>query len=191
MLGGVFPFGGGMVRHTSSETPIKVYFWWPTGWCGSRSHGPSERTKGAEPTARPKPLLFGMEENPISFLEAVRLGACGYLLNDASSSEVVAAIRAVAGGDAVCPPRLCTRLFEHASRNTPRRWKKTSWAGACRPNLPSTPVDATVAKGMTNKEIATNLKVSEFTVKNHLSRIMGQLRAETRHHAVDEMRAGG
>jgi DNA-binding CsgD family transcriptional regulator len=40
-------------------------------------------------------------------------------------------------------------------------------------------------------EIATNLRVSEFTVKNHLSRIMAQLRAEIRHQAVDVMRAGG
>jgi DNA-binding NarL/FixJ family response regulator len=48
-----------------------------------------------------------------------------------------------------------------------------------------------VAKGMTNKEIAMNLKVSQFTVKNHLSRIMAQLQAESRHEAVDVMRAAG
>lgn len=60
----------------------------------------TEGGNGAESTAGPKPLLFGMEENHDSFLEAVRLGACGYLLNDASSSEVVAAIRAVARGQA-------------------------------------------------------------------------------------------
>lgn len=143
----------------------------------------TERANGAESTAGPKPLLFGMEENPDSFLEAVRLGACGYLLNDASSSEVVAAIRAVARGEAVCPLRLCKRLFEHVSRNA-----SPGDAGlTCRQRQ----LMQLVAKGMTNKEIATNLKVSEYTVKNHLSRIMAQLRAENRHQAVDVMRAGG
>jgi FixJ family two-component response regulator len=39
--------------------------------------------------------------------------------------------------------------------------------------------------------IAMNLRVSKYTVKNHLSRIMAQLRAESRHQAVDVMRAGG
>ena len=76
----------------------------------------AESGNGAGRTARPTPLLFGMEESSESFLRAVQRGACGYVLNDASSSEVVAAIRAVASGEAVCPPKLCKRLFEHASR---------------------------------------------------------------------------
>jgi DNA-binding NarL/FixJ family response regulator len=132
-----------------------------------------------------------MEENPESFLRAVERGACGYLLSDASSSEVVAAIRAVASGEAVCPPKLCKRLFEHLSRNaSPLAEVERGPAQAgltCRQRQ----LMQLVAKGMTNKEIATNLKVSQFTVKNHLSRIMAQLRAESRHQAVDVIRAGG
>jgi DNA-binding NarL/FixJ family response regulator len=48
-----------------------------------------------------------------------------------------------------------------------------------------------VAKGMTNKEIAANLHVSEFTVKNHLRRIMREVHADDRHEAVDVIRATG
>jgi DNA-binding NarL/FixJ family response regulator len=48
-----------------------------------------------------------------------------------------------------------------------------------------------VAKGMTNKEIAANLNLSEFTVKNHISRIMKQVDANDRHHAVRMVRARG
>jgi len=151
----------------------------------------AESGNGAGRTARPRPLLFGMEENPESFLRAVERGACGYLLSDASSSEVVAAIRAVASGEAVCPPKLCKRLFEHLSRNaSPLAEVERGPAQAgltCRQRQ----LMQLVAKGMTNKEIATNLKVSQFTVKNHLSRIMAQLRAESRHQAVDVIRAGG
>jgi DNA-binding NarL/FixJ family response regulator len=44
---------------------------------------------------------------------------------------------------------------------------------------------------MTNKEIAAHLNLSEFTVKNHLRRIMRQLEADDRHEAVDVIRASG
>jgi len=141
---------------------------------------------------RPRPVLFGMEENPDWFLQAVRLGACGYLLNDASSSEVLSAIRAVANGEAVCPPKLCRSLFEHVSKN-PCSQEGRAERGSSQPNLTcrQRQLMQLVAKGMTNKEIAMNLNVSQFTVKNHLSRIMAQLRAESRHKAVDVIRAGG
>jgi DNA-binding NarL/FixJ family response regulator len=48
-----------------------------------------------------------------------------------------------------------------------------------------------VARGLTNKEIAANLNLSEFTVKNHLHRIMKQIHAENRHDAVSVVRAAG
>jgi DNA-binding NarL/FixJ family response regulator len=48
-----------------------------------------------------------------------------------------------------------------------------------------------VANGLTNKEIAANLNLSEFTVKNHVRRIMRQVEAEDRHEAVALVRAAG
>ncbi len=50
---------------------------------------------------------------------------------------------------------------------------------------------ALVAKGLTNKEIAANLNISEFTVKNHIHRIMRQVDADSRYEAVDVIRSGG
>src|SRR5208283_4003794 len=140
-----------------------------------------------------KVLLFGMEPDPACFLRAVQLGACGYLLNDASATEMVAAVRAVARGEAVCPPRLCKSLFEHISRGLLRTTGKVEQHGhpaselTCRQRQ----LMALVAKGMTNKQIATTLQLSEFTVKNHMSRIMAHLQAESRHAAVVAIRAGG
>ena len=46
-----------------------------------------------------------------------------------------------------------------------------------------------VAQGRTNKEIAASLNLSEFTVKNHIRRVMRQMEAESRHEAVDLIRA--
>jgi len=48
-----------------------------------------------------------------------------------------------------------------------------------------------VAKGLTNKEIALRLNLSEFTIKNHMHRIMKQVEAESRHEAVQAARASG
>jgi DNA-binding CsgD family transcriptional regulator len=53
------------------------------------------------------------------------------------------------------------------------------------------PLVALVAKGLTNKEIASRLNLSEFTVRNHIHRILKQLDAETRREAVDVVRASG
>jgi DNA-binding NarL/FixJ family response regulator len=140
-----------------------------------------------------KLVLFGMREDPESFLQAVSLGACGYLLNEASSTEIIAAVRGVAQGEAICPPKLCKSLFDHFSKGVFPTSERAETRG--RPAIDLTcrqrQLMALVAKGMTNKEIAASLQLSEFTVKNHLRRIMAHLQADSRHAAVDAIRTGG
>src|SRR5260370_20097635 len=58
-----------------------------------------------------KAVLIGMELDEELFMAAVRSGVMGYLLKDASASDLVAAVRAVYRGEAVCPPQLCSALF--------------------------------------------------------------------------------
>jgi len=136
-------------------------------------------------------VLIGMEENENQFLLAVRSGISAYLLNDASASDVVTAVRAAARGEAVCPPKMCLALFhmvaQHARETAP-------------PIKPKSPPGLTirqqqlislVAKGLTNKEIALRLNLSEFTIKNHIHRIMKQVEAESRSEAVQAARASG
>jgi len=50
---------------------------------------------------------------------------------------------------------------------------------------------ALVAQGLTNQEIAARLHLSEFTVKNHIHCIMKHMAADSRHEAVDRLRASG
>lgn len=57
-------------------------------------------------------LLVAMEEDEQVFLRAIRAGAMGFIPKDASSLDVVAAVRSVARGEAVCPPRFCKFLFD-------------------------------------------------------------------------------
>jgi DNA-binding NarL/FixJ family response regulator len=139
-----------------------------------------------------KIVLFGMDEDLENFLEAVKLGVSGYLLNDASSEDIISAVRGVVQGEAVCPGKLCMSLFQYVARELSQKSvladQEALKAGL---TFRQRQLMSLVAKGMTNKEIAASLSLSEFTVKNHIHRIMKQIEAETRHEAVDLMRAGG
>jgi two-component system response regulator DegU len=140
-----------------------------------------------------KVVLFGMEEDSDIFLKAVYLGVSGYVLKDASATEIIAALRSVADGEAVCPPKLCMGLIQHLSQQS-RAWPRAADnEGASRQILTHRQLEllSLVAQGLTNKEIANSLNLSEFTVKNHMRRIMRQVDAEDRFEAVDAIRAIG
>lgn len=135
-------------------------------------------------------LLVGMEDDEEQFLSAVRGGSSGYLLKDASAADVLSAVRSISRGEAVCPPRLCLSLFKWVAdeaRDFSHRDSET------RPSLTirQQQLVSLVARGLTNKEIASELNLSEFTVKNHMHRIMKQVDAESRHEAVESARAHG
>jgi len=134
-----------------------------------------------------KIVLFGMDEDPGLFLRAVRRGVAGYVLKNASATDLLDAVRTVALGEAICPAKFCKVLF------------KTVAAGAAeeKDGRGTSPFELTqrqrqlmslVAMGLSNKEIAANLNLSEFTVKNHIYRVMKQVDAQTRHEAVSLIR---
>lgn len=138
-------------------------------------------------------VLLGMEEDSEIFLQAVRSGVSGYLLGDATAEETLGTIRRVARGEAVCPPRLCQQLFQFVARQAQQGSLVLNQRICAKLGL--TPrqqqLVAFLARGMTNKEIATNLNLSEFTVKNHVHRIMRQLNADSRYAAVQTVCEGG
>ena len=150
-------------------------------------------TRAFEGSRNAKILMFGMDGDPETFLQAVRLGARGYLLKEASATEIIAAVQDVARGEAICAAKLCKWLFEYVSKGALHRSGEGEQQGGpataltCRQRQLMT----LVARGMTNKEIASSLRLSEFTVKNHIRRIMAHLRADSRHAAVDAMRVSG
>jgi DNA-binding NarL/FixJ family response regulator len=137
-----------------------------------------------------KTVLIGMDADEDQFIAAVRSGVTGYLLKDASASDVIAAVRAVARGEAVCPPQLCSTLFRFVAHVVEEVPVKRS---ASRPDLTlrQQQLITLVAKGFTNKEIASHLNLSEFTVRNHIHRILKQVEAGSRSEAVETIRAHG
>lgn len=138
-------------------------------------------------------ILFGMEEDLDCFLRAVWKGISGYLLKEASSAEVVSAVRSVARGEAVSPGRLCMGLFDHVRRGFRQRAGLADEEAGLKLGLTfrQRQLISLIAKGMTNKEIASNLNLSECTVKNHVYRIMKHVEAESRQDAVDLVRSKG
>lgn len=138
-------------------------------------------------------VLFGMREDFHLFLRAVYLGAVGYLLADVSASEMIAAVREIAEGNIVCPPILLVSLFHHLARQSRAMPEFYQVQATNKPPLTYRQMELVnlVAKGMTNKEIAAKLNLSEFTVKNHIRRILKQVDAEDRQEAVNVIRATG
>lgn len=67
-------------------------------------------------TPRMRVIVLGMIEDPGCFLEAVRSGVRGYLLKDASATEIISAVRSIKRGEIVCPPRLRLTLLQHLSQ---------------------------------------------------------------------------
>ena len=137
-----------------------------------------------------KTIVIGMDAERAPLLEAVRCGVTGYLLKDASATDVAAAVRAVARGEASCPPQMCTMLFQMVAQMEGNRQVKKP-TGKMGLTLRQQKLMKLVAKGLTNKEIAEELHLSEYTVKNHMSRILKQLDAENRSEAVETVRECG
>ena len=137
-----------------------------------------------------KVVLIGMACDEQQFLATVRGGVTGYLLKDASASDVLNAVRSVFRGEAVCPPQLCSTLFRFVAQMAKEAPGQVP-ASRLELTLRQQQLVSLVAQGLTNKEIASRLNLSEFTVRNHIHRILKQVDAESRSEAVDVIRASG
>ncbi|WP_410616576.1 response regulator [Amycolatopsis sp. lyj-109] len=133
----------------------------------------------AEAGARPKVLVLTTFDLDEYVYQALRSGASGFLLKDASPDQILAAIQAVAAGDMLFAPAVTRRLVEAftppAENRVPALTSLTER---------ETQVVRLVGHGMSNTEIAGRLTVSAGTVKTHLNRAMGKLGVSSRAQAV-------
>ncbi|MEU4271742.1 response regulator transcription factor [Streptomyces sp. NPDC026092] len=115
--------------------------------------------------------------------DALRAGASGFLLKDASAEELAHAVRVVASGDALLAPHITKRLIAEFSRVTaaPRVPLKDRIGDLTERE---TEVLALIANGLSNAEIAARLVVAEQTVKTHVSRILVKLGLRDRTQAA-------
>lgn len=124
-----------------------------------------------------KILVLTMYSHDEYFMSAIRSGADGYLLKDVPSQEVVEAIRTVARGESVVHPSLTKKLLDFHKRQT--RSKETTELTDREGEILSCLVE-----GLSNKEIAEQLGISDKTVKIHVSNIFKKLKVKSRSQAV-------
>jgi DNA-binding NarL/FixJ family response regulator len=123
---------------------------------------------------------FGLDEYIIS---ALRAGASGFLLKDAPTHEVLAAVRAVAAGDAVLSAPITRQLLDQVARRLPAAVSQSSSALETLTEREQQ-VLRMLASGLSNSEIAQALVISDATVKSHVSRLLGKLGLRDRVQAV-------
>jgi two-component system, NarL family, response regulator DevR len=136
-----------------------------------------------------KLVVIGMDVDQQNFLQAIREGVMGYLARDASALEVVAAVRTVANGGAVCSPTLCAFLFRFAAQqNQMPNFQVRQRLGLTNREQQ---LVGLISRGLTNKEIANQLQLAENTVRNHVHRMLRKLGVNHRLAAVDACRMEG
>lgn len=113
---------------------------------------------------------------------ALRAGASGFLLKDASATELADAVRVVAAGDALLSPSVTRRLIAEFSRLGGPRAPSRKRLGELTER--ETEVLTLVARGLSNGEIAGKLVVAEQTVKTHFGRILMKLGLRDRPQAI-------
>ena len=133
------------------------------------------------PSARIVMLTVSDEEEDL--YEAIKAGATGYLLKEISIEEVASAIRAVMSGQSLITPSMASKLLNEFSNLSKKAEARTAMPG---PTLTTRELEVLklVAQGMSNKEIATELFISENTVKNHVRNILEKLHLHSRMEAV-------
>ncbi len=113
--------------------------------------------------------------------DALRAGASGFLLKDVVPEQLSAAVRIVAGGDALIAPAITKRLIEQFARTAPPLRSSPNLAELTPRELE---VLSLIARGLANAEIAAELVISEATVKTHVTRVLNKLGLRDRVQAV-------
>jgi DNA-binding NarL/FixJ family response regulator len=128
-------------------------------------------------------VMLTVHDATDKLLEAIKAGAQGYLVKNIRSAELLDQLRGLRRGEAAITRRMAARILEEFQR------------AQLRPDVPLPPIDdltarelevlELVAERRSNKEIATQLVISEHTVKNHLKNILGKLHLRSRREAAD------
>jgi DNA-binding NarL/FixJ family response regulator len=131
---------------------------------------------------RPRVLMLTTFDLDDYVYEALRAGASGFLLKDATADDLVAAVRVVAAGEALLAPSVTRRLIEEFARQPRRdRPRPDRLAGLTTRELE---VAKLIGRGLSNAEIADTLVLAEQTVKTHVGRILTKLDLRDRAQVV-------
>jgi two-component system NarL family response regulator len=130
-----------------------------------------------------KILMLTVSDEEDDLYEAIKAGANGYLLKDISAEEVAAAIQSVAQGQSLISPSMASKLLTEFNSLARQAAEKEQLPA---PVLTARELEVLklVARGMSNKDVADELFISENTVKNHVRNILEKLHLHSRMEAV-------
>jgi DNA-binding NarL/FixJ family response regulator len=131
---------------------------------------------------RPRVLMLTTFDLDDYVYEALRAGASGFLLKDATAAELVQAVRVVAAGDALLAPSVTRRLIADFARRPRPDPPFPVTVGALTQR--ETEVLRLIARGLSNTEISATLVIAEQTTKTHVGRILAKLGLRDRAQAV-------
>jgi DNA-binding NarL/FixJ family response regulator len=137
---------------------------------------------GAASPVRPRVLMLTTFDLDDYVYAALRAGASGFLLKDATAIELIQAVRVVAAGDALLAPSVTSRLIADFARQAPPGKPLPSTLAALTPR--ETEVLRLIAQGLSNSEISRTLVIAEQTTKTHVGRILAKLDLRDRAQAV-------
>ena len=130
-----------------------------------------------------KILMLTISDEEADLYEAIKAGASGYLLKEISIEEVANAVRAVNAGQSLISPSMASKLLNEFASMVKRSDER---AGVPAPRLTERELQVLklVARGMSNRDVADQLYISENTVKNHVRNILEKLHLHSRMEAV-------
>lgn len=119
-------------------------------------------------------LFLTVSEQDADLLQAIRLGADGYLLKTTSIEQITDAIRRVAGGESILSPDMTAKLMDELKRK------------ATEPSLSAREEEVLelMGEGLTTAEIASRLYLGEGTVSTYVRRLLGKLHLKNRAEAI-------
>ena len=128
-------------------------------------------------------LMLTISDEEADLYEAIKAGAAGYLLKEISIDEVASAVRQVHAGQSLISPSMASKLLTEFATMVKRQDERTQVPA---PRLTDRELEVLklVAKGLNNRDIGTELFISENTVKNHVRNILEKLHLHSRMEAV-------
>ncbi|HVF54348.1 MAG TPA: response regulator transcription factor [Actinomycetota bacterium] len=130
-----------------------------------------------------KIVMLTISDEEADLYEAIKAGASGYLLKEIAIEELASSVRAVYGGQSLISPSMASKLLSEFAVMVKSRDERPEVPG---PRLTERELEVLklVARGMNNRDIGTELFISENTVKNHVRNILEKLQLHSRMEAV-------
>lgn len=129
-------------------------------------------------------IMLTVSDGEDDLYEAVKAGAAGYLLKDASIEEVADAVRSVAAGHSLVTPSMAAKLLAEFGALARRSAGEPDPTGTVRLTHRERDVLRLLARGRSNRDIAQELFIAENTVKNHVRSILDKLKLHSRTEAA-------